>query len=637
MIVITNHPIGGPVFSGPQVTPYHCNPNASNPALGPAIDDQCNAPTKVDFLYRNASNQFVAYDPANPPAASAIQMTTTDAGKTVPFIVQRVTGTADRGIYQIAVLVDPTKPIEPWSIAQPWSHKLYYPYGGACGNDHTQRAPSSVLQATQLGLGFAVANSSLNIYAQNCGDVVSAEATMMTKEIVIERYGRLTYTVGTGGSAGSMQQHLISTNYPGLLDGLITSQVFPDHMDQVMGSLDCRALMHYFWPTAALNGSPLGTAESAVRHERRTAPGLGQQPHERRQPVRAEGAELRRRPGRAASRLRDLLRARDRGDLVAVEPDRRALRELRLHAGDLRRDRHAGRPERQGPIGDRQRRRAVRAEGVAGRADHPGAVRRPELQGRRHRHRRQLHAGTQGSRSGRPRDHVQQRPHERRLRRGRPARDRQPDRRADGRHGLPPGDGVVRLPGPPRQDERPARHVGPVAVPDGRHGPESVQHHAAVARHARRRHVHRPEERQGPAREARRPPRRLLHAGRRDRRPDVQRHLAALRQRAAGRRRAAVERRHEVPAQAARPQRLQRHVHGRAVGVAPGDVPDRRVRLLEARRQPAGAEGDVAHVRERPGRRGARTCAGLRRLSRERDRPAERSRPVRTSASHPAR
>jgi hypothetical protein len=270
MIVITNHPIVGPVFSGPQVTPYHCNPNASNPPLGPAIDEQCNAPTRVEFLYRNTSNQFVAYDPASPPAASAIQMTTTDAGKTVPFIVQRVTGTADRGIYQIAVLVDPTKSIEPWSTSQPWSHKLYHPYGGACGNDHTQRAPSNVLQATQLGLGFAVANSSLNIYAQNCGDVVSAEATMMTKEILIERYGRLVYTVATGGSAGSMQQHLISTNYPGLLDGLMTSQVFPDHMDQVMGSLDCRLVMHYFWPNAALNGSPLGApnplfATSAAR------------------------------------------------------------------------------------------------------------------------------------------------------------------------------------------------------------------------------------------------------------------------------------------------------------------------------------------------------------------------------------
>ena len=259
-LTITNHPIGGPVFAGPQVTPYHCNPNASNPQLGPALDDQCNASTKVDYLYRNTSNQFVAYNPASPPAPASIQTATTDTGKTVPFIVQRVTGTADRGIYQIAVLVDPTKPIEPWSTEQPWSRKLFYPYGGACGTDHTQRAPSSVLQATQLGLGFAVATSSLNIYAQDCSDVISAEATMMTKEIVVERYGKLLYTMGNGGSAASMQQHLISTNYPGLLDGLTTSQVFPDHMDQVMGSLDCRLAMHYFWPTAALNGTALGTA-----------------------------------------------------------------------------------------------------------------------------------------------------------------------------------------------------------------------------------------------------------------------------------------------------------------------------------------------------------------------------------------
>ena len=251
-ITITNHPIGGPLFAGPQVTPYACNPNASNPPLGTAVDAQCNAPTKVDFLYRNAANQFVAYDPANPPAPALVQQTTTDRGLTVPFIVQRVTGTADRGIYQMAVLVDPGKPIEPWSAEQPWSRKLFYPFGGACGTEHRQLAPSSVLQAAQLGAGFVVATSSLNIYANNCNDVVSAEATMMTKEIVIERYGPLKYTMGNGGSAASMQQHLLAENYPGLLDGLTTSQVFEDHWTQVQGSLDCRVLMHYFWPTSPL-------------------------------------------------------------------------------------------------------------------------------------------------------------------------------------------------------------------------------------------------------------------------------------------------------------------------------------------------------------------------------------------------
>ena len=402
-------------------------------------------------------------------------MTTTDAGKTVPFIVQRVTGTADRGIYQMAVLVDPTKPIEPWSIAQPWSHKLYYPYGGACGNDHTQRAPSSVLQATQLGLGFAVANSSLNIYAQDCADVVSAEATMMTKEIVVERYGRLAYTMGTGGSAGSMQQHLISTNYPGLLDGLMTSQVFPDHMDQVMGSLDCRTLMHYFWPSAALNGSALGTANPLFATSAARLPVWGSNPTngdnlcgQKVQSFGADRAELLPASGTFCGLATaeiwspsnptgercgsfDFMRAifgvtvtpdapngkgKSPTDNVGVQYGLKA-----LQAGQITPEQFVDLNSKVGGIDIDGNFTPER------KAADPAALAIMYSSGRS----------------------------ERRLRRGRPARDRQPDRRADGRHGLPPGDGVVRLPGPPRPDERPARHLGPVALPDGRHGPEPVR------------------------------------------------------------------------------------------------------------------------------------------------------------------
>ena len=65
----------------------------------------------------------------------------------------------NRGIYQMAVLVDPGKPIAPWSAEQPWSGKLFYTFGGACGTEHRQLAPGSVLQAQQLGAGFAVATS----------------------------------------------------------------------------------------------------------------------------------------------------------------------------------------------------------------------------------------------------------------------------------------------------------------------------------------------------------------------------------------------------------------------------------------------------------------------------------------------
>jgi hypothetical protein len=242
-ITITNHPIGGPIFAGPQVTPYACNPNVAG--LGPAIDEQCNAPTRVELLYRNTAGQFV------PWTAGASNVSTTPSG--VPFIVERVTGTVDRGIYQMAVLVDPSKPVVPWSVEQPWARKLFYTFGGACGTEHRQLAPMSALQATQLAAGFVVATSSLNVYANNCNDVVSAEAAMMTKELVIERYGPVKYTMGNGGSAASMQQHLLAQNYPGLLDGLTTSQVFEDHWTQVQGSLDCRVLMHYFWPTSPLS------------------------------------------------------------------------------------------------------------------------------------------------------------------------------------------------------------------------------------------------------------------------------------------------------------------------------------------------------------------------------------------------
>ena len=77
--------------------------------------------------------------------------------------------------------------------------------------------------ADLLGRGFAVGTSSLNTYANQCNDIISAEALMMTKEILTERHGPIRYTIGSGGSAGTMQQHLITEAYPGLLNGIATS------------------------------------------------------------------------------------------------------------------------------------------------------------------------------------------------------------------------------------------------------------------------------------------------------------------------------------------------------------------------------------------------------------------------------
>jgi hypothetical protein len=249
-IEITNHPIGGPVFSGEQIQPWLCRTHlqaGTTPPLGQAVDEKCNAAAPVvELFYRSTGNQWVTYDPDSPPAPADVQETTTDEGKTVPFVIQRVTGTANRGIYQIAVLVDPTKPITPWSTEQPWNRKYVNTFGGACSVNYQQPTVGDVRNVARLGLGFAVGTSSLNTYANSCSDVISAEALMMTKEIIVERWGPIQYTIGDGGSAGTMQQHMISGAYPGLLNGLMTSLLYEDHWFQVVDSFDCLLLSRYF-------------------------------------------------------------------------------------------------------------------------------------------------------------------------------------------------------------------------------------------------------------------------------------------------------------------------------------------------------------------------------------------------------
>ena len=45
-VVITNHPNGGPVFSGPQVRPWVCQETAR--------DAQCNQPPRYELMYRSS-------------------------------------------------------------------------------------------------------------------------------------------------------------------------------------------------------------------------------------------------------------------------------------------------------------------------------------------------------------------------------------------------------------------------------------------------------------------------------------------------------------------------------------------------------------------------------------------------------
>src|SRR5262249_61607838 len=84
-----------------------------------------------------------------------------------------------------------------------------------------QAPPVSVLDDTALSRGFLVASSALDVQGSNANSVVSAEALMMVKEHLTETYGQPRWTMGQGCSGGSIQQHLIAANYPGLLDGVL--------------------------------------------------------------------------------------------------------------------------------------------------------------------------------------------------------------------------------------------------------------------------------------------------------------------------------------------------------------------------------------------------------------------------------
>jgi Tannase-like family of unknown function (DUF6351) len=239
---VTNHPIGGPIFSGPQLQPWRCQPTAR--------DAQCNQPATFRYLYKSSDptkSGFQPYDPANPP--TDIATTTTDQGVTVPFIVRVESGYIDRDQYQIAVLFQPAKP---WTAAEPqeqFNHKLLITHGASCGADHqTGNAPSVTGGAarTALGRGFATMSHALDNAGHNCNLVPEAESLVMTKEHLVERYGTLRYTIGTGCSGGSLAQQWIANAYPGVYQGILPTCSFPDAWSTATQFLDYHLTLAYY-------------------------------------------------------------------------------------------------------------------------------------------------------------------------------------------------------------------------------------------------------------------------------------------------------------------------------------------------------------------------------------------------------
>lgn len=250
---ITNHPKGGPVFSGPQVQPWNCT-NAA------AVDEACNQPPEFSFKYVPAEqftrlftefdpedpglpDAFLPYDPENPPADEDIATITTDEGMELPFIVRVETGVLNRDRYQVMSLYQPG---EEWTALAPqeqWNGKVLVHHGGNVGVSYGMGNPpngdvSGLTNGNELLLGdsisvalargFVTLSTAQSNLGHNANLVTAAESLVMAKEHIVEQYGPIRYTIGTGCSGGAIAQQHVANAYPGIYQGLIVQCSYPD-------------------------------------------------------------------------------------------------------------------------------------------------------------------------------------------------------------------------------------------------------------------------------------------------------------------------------------------------------------------------------------------------------------------------
>jgi hypothetical protein len=299
-LVVTNAPRSGPVLSGAQTTPFYCatptpqaasgNTPATNASgLSGQPDAQCNIATEYKLYYRttaassgtgacslgmpdpqwNQTNASATTVPAQPTAPANgcwkpytagttpadMATATTISGVTMPFIVRVERGTMNRGIYDIAVLFDPTKTWTPTAPQAGWNSKIYYSFGVSTGQPRRQVRSTinwSSLEE-QLKRGYLVVQNSMTDSSRNSNRVMMAETTMMMKEHIIDAYGRVKYTMGTGCSGGSINSNMNLSIMPGVLDGVITTCTYPDSETTGIEVADCSLLVEAYQKPEMLN------------------------------------------------------------------------------------------------------------------------------------------------------------------------------------------------------------------------------------------------------------------------------------------------------------------------------------------------------------------------------------------------
>jgi hypothetical protein len=265
-LTLTNYPITGPIISGPHEEPFYCMTQlfalpASSNTLGQALDTDCSIATRVDYVYRTTAGTFQPL-PGLTSYPADLAQTTTSEGKTVPYIVRVETGTINRAIYETAVLHDPTTEAAPTPFKPPasWNHRLVYTLGGGCvGGWYIQGSSignGGILEDLMLRQGYGVAASTLNVYGNNCQDLLAAETIMMVRERFIENFGPVAFTIGYGCSGGSEAAQPISDEYPRLLNGILVGCSFPEVVAAMVNNItDADLFLNYLNTNATVSWS----------------------------------------------------------------------------------------------------------------------------------------------------------------------------------------------------------------------------------------------------------------------------------------------------------------------------------------------------------------------------------------------
>ena len=202
-ITLTNFPVTGPMFSGPQQTPFVCTTIQGAVGRQPLVDSasppgyrvtdatgatigysrNCSIEAFVSYFYVTNSGSTRPLPAGGTRPADMGTVTLAD-GRVVDFVIRREIGSINRFLYSIAMLSPaPAADNASQNDTSLWNGRLLYWFQGGVAIGHSQGTVHGGSMNTDiLRLGYAIVHSSGNNTGTHYNLELAGETAMMTKE-----------------------------------------------------------------------------------------------------------------------------------------------------------------------------------------------------------------------------------------------------------------------------------------------------------------------------------------------------------------------------------------------------------------------------------------------------------------------